>query len=214
MTDRPSSIGAALSRISWPTALVVIATLGAILGVYELSKGEDRTETIMAIGMIGTAITAVLSPLLRKAAPAILATLFAAQAAGCGASMLSTHATIGTVAVASVEGSVPLIETGCDVSLTACHGSAECIDRVAQQCLDARAAWSAARSSVLAYLAAIEVMSHAEEGAALPALGSLLRSLSHTYEAARVALAVLHVELPPLPPAAVPILAALMGGST
>lgn len=180
---------------------------------------EDPAGATVAVGVLAGAIATLRGAWVRRppgggTAVGLALLVVLATSTGCGASALSTHATIGTVAVASVEGSVPLIEAGCDVALTGCHGSAECLERVATQCRDARSAWSAARSSVLAYLAAIEVMSHADEGAVLPALGSLLRSMAHAYDAARVALAILHVELPPLPAAAVPILAALMGGAS
>lgn len=130
--------------------------------------------------------------------------------AGCGASALRTHATVGTVAAVTVASTAPLVAPACDAALTDCHGDAACIDRTGATCLAASRAHDAARAGVTAYLDAIEVAALADEGEVLPALATGLRGLAALWEAARVALAPLRVELPALPP----VVLTLLGGAS
>lgn len=132
---------------------------------------------------------------------------------GCGASALRTHSTIATVARVGVVAAHPAIVRACESALATCTDDA-CLEHVAADCRTASAARDTAHEAVAAYIDAIEIAAHADEGAVLPALSSALDVVVHAYDAARIAIrAVTGYELPPLPPGAVEIALALIGGA-
>lgn len=142
-------------------------------------------------------------------------TLFVAVLAlsGCGASALSTHATIAVGLEASLGVSRGLIAPACDVSLTACHGDQACIDGVARDCRSAVAAWEVGHAAVLGYVEALQAASLADEGSVLDALAMVLATTARTWAATVAALATVGVTLPSIPDAAAPLLAAIGGSS-
>jgi len=202
---------------SWPTVAVVVATLAAMVAFYALAKGEDRTESILLLGAIGTAIAGLMRPILsRRYEPLVLllaVSLGLPALAGCGASALRTHATIGAVAQVTMSSTRELVPAGCDAALTACHGDAECIDRTAGDCRTAATAYDSALAGVRAYLDAVQVAAMGDEGLVLPALLVGLQSLAHLWESTRAALAGVGVSLPALPPIALELLAGVGGAS-
>ena len=201
---------------SWPTVALVVAMLAAMLATYALTKGEDRTETILVLGAIGTTLAALMRPLLaRFYTPLVMvvAVSLAIGASGCGASALRTHATIGAVAQVTMSTTRELVPAGCDAALTACHGDASCIDRTAGDCRIAATAYDSALAGVRAYLDAVQVAAMGDEGLVLPALLVGLAGLAHLWESTRAALAGVGVTLPALPPIALELLAGAGGAS-
>lgn len=132
---------------------------------------------------------------------------------GCGASALSTHATIAVSMEAGLGVSRGLIAPACDVSLTACHGDQACIDGVARDCRSAVAAWEVGHAAVLGYVEALQAASLADEGSVLDALAMVLATTARTWAATVAALATVGVTLPSIPDAAAPLLAAIGGSS-
>lgn len=133
---------------------------------------------------------------------------------GCGASALSTHASIAVGLEASLGVSRGLIAPACDVALTACHGDQACIDGVAHDCRSAVAAWEVTHAAVLGYVEALQAASlAADEGAVLDALAMVLATTARTWAATVAALATVGVTLPRIPDAAAPLLAAIGGWS-
>lgn len=196
--------------ISWPT-VAALALVLATLCVVWVTSPDHRGDILAGVGALGAVLLAALPGALRRArilVPLLLVAL--PLASGCGASALRTHATVGTVAAVAVASTAPLVAPACDVALTDCHGDAACVDRTGDACLAASRAHDAARAGVSAYLDAIEVAALADEGEVLPALATGLRGLASLWEAARVALAPLHVELPALPP----VVLTLLGGAS
>lgn len=197
------------TRIAWPT-VAVLALVLATLCIVWVTGPDHRGDILAGVGALGAVLLAALPGALRRArilVPLLLVAL--PLASGCGASALRTHATVGTVAAVVVASTAPLVAPACDVALTDCQGDAACVDRAGDACLAASRAHDAARAGVSAYLDAIEVAALADEGEVLPALATGLRGLAALWEAARVALAPLHVELPPLPP----VVLTLLGGA-
>lgn len=131
---------------------------------------------------------------------------------GCGASALSTHASIAVGLEASLGVSRGLIAPACDVSLTACHGDQACLDGVAHDCRSAVAAWEVGHAAVLGYVEALQAASLADDGAVLDALAMVLATTARTWAATVSALATVGVTLPAIPDAAAPLLAAIGGG--
>lgn len=230
-----------IPRISWPTAAVIVATFAAMLGFYALSKGEDRTEAILLIGAIGTTVAGILRSLLTPPAPPAppappsdqdgpptrprrptradttptiprVALVLGLLLPGCGASALSTHASIAVSMEAGLGVSRGLIAPACDVALTACHGDQACIDGTARDCRSAVAAWDVTHAAVIGYVEALQAASLADEGAVLDALAMVLATTARTWAATAAALATVGVALPSIPDAAAPLLAAIGGG--
>ena len=196
--------------VSWPTVAALALVLAAFVAVWTTAEGEHRSEMLAGLGAVGAVLLAALPGALRRARILVPLLLVALPLTGCGASALRTHATVGTVAAVAVASTAPLVEPACAVALTDCHGDAACVDRTGDVCLAASRAHDAARAGVSAYLDAIEVAALADEGEVLPALATGLRGLAALWEAARVALEPLHVELPALPP----VVLTLLGGAS
>ena len=206
-------MGGSYSRvtIAWPTVAALGLVLAALVTVW-ITGPDHRGDILAGLGALGAVLLAALPGMLRRARVLVplLALGLALGSAGCGASALRTHASIGTVAAVTVASTAPLVAPACDAALTACHGDAACIDRTGETCLAASRAHDGVRAGVSAYLDAIEVAALADEGEVLPALATALRGLAALWEATRVALEPLHVDLPALPPAVV----ALLGGAS
>lgn len=206
----PSPLMAALGRISWPTALVAVATLAAVVAVYELSKGEDRTETIMAIGLIGTAIVTFMAPLLRPPAASLLvAGILASQLTACAPTTLQLHARVYAFAAVTLSSSQASLVTACTALRDDCAGEVACLERARASCVDAATAQDAARDAVDLYdriIVAAQVAGGDAE--VLPQVLGALRIAATAWEALGRTLGALGAEIPALPPWAT----ALLGG--
>lgn len=197
--------------ISWPTVAALGLVLAALVAVW-VTGPDHRGDILAGLGALGAVLLAALPGMLRRARVLVplLALGLALGSSGCGASALRTHASIGTVAAVTVASTAPLVAPACDAALTACHGDAACIESTGERCLAASRAHDGVRAGVSAYLDAIEVAALADEGEVLPALATALRGLAALWEATRVALEPLHVELPALPP----VVLTLLGGAS
>lgn len=196
--------------ISWPTVAALGLVLAAFVAVWMTATGEHRSEILAGVGAVGAVLLAALPGMLRRARVLVPVLLVALATQACGASALRTHASVGTVAAVTVASTAPLVAPACDAALTSCHGDAACIESTGESCLAASRAHDGVRAGVSAYLDAIEVAALADEGEVLPALATALRGLAALWEATRVALAPLHVELPALPP----VVLTLLGGAS
>jgi hypothetical protein len=148
------------------------------------------------------------------ALPALAASIAVLVIAGCSPSALRTHSTIATVARVGVVAAHPAIVRACEGALATCTDDA-CLERVGADCRTAAAARDTAHEAVAAYVDAIEIAAHADEGAVGPALSSALDLVVHAYEAARVAIrAATGYDLPALPAGAIAIVRALIGGAS
>ncbi len=188
---------------SWPTVALVVAMLAAMLATYALTRGEDRTETILVLGAIGTTLAALMRPLFARfytPLGALLAVSLALGASGCGASALRTHATIATVASASLGAAAPLVAPSCDLALSSCAGAEQCIAETVDRCRIATAAAEGLIASTSLYIDAIDAAALADEGLVLPALLALAGALARGWAAAVAQLASVGVTLPGLPP--------------
>lgn len=58
------SLTGALSRISWPTAAVLVAIIAAIVAVW-VTGPEHRGDILAALGILGPALLALMRPMLR-----------------------------------------------------------------------------------------------------------------------------------------------------
>ncbi len=135
--------------------------------------------------------------------------------AGCGSSALRTHSTIATIARVSVVTAGDAVALTCETALARCTDDA-CIERTGGDCRTAATAAEAAIAGVRAYVDVIEVAARADEGQIGEALDLALQAMARVYESVRETLAGLSlgVTLPPLPPVAVAIVRALVGGVT
>lgn len=210
----PSPFMAALGRVSWPTALVAVATLAAVVAVYELSKGEDRTETIMVIGLIGTAITTFMAPLLRPPAALLLVVLLPGLS-GCAPTALQLHARVYAFAAVTLEGTHASMVSACTALRDDCAGEAACLERARVSCLDVATAQDATRDAVDLYGRVIVAASAAGgDDALLPQLLAALDIAARGWAAlGRAYGAVTGAPLPDLPAWAGTLLAAAGGGS-
>lgn len=200
------SLTGALSRISWPTAAVLVAIIAAIVVVWVTSP-DHRGDILAALGTVGALLLAIMRPMLRGPALALLVVL---GASGCGASALRQHATIASVSSAALAAAAPMVPAACDAALTACHGSEGCVTPTAERCRIAAASVEVAVASVRGYADAIEVASLADEGEVMPALLTALGGVTRLWAALVAALTSLGVELPALPALA----STLLGGAS
>ncbi len=200
------SLTGALSRISWPTAAVLVAIIAATVTVWVTSP-DHRGDILAALAVIGPALLALMRPMLRGPALALIVGL---GASGCGASALSTHATIATVAAVTLGGAAPLVDPACDAALTACQREPTCLAETAGRCRAASAAVDGLALMTRGYLDAIEVASMADEGAAMPALMTGLSRLVVRWGEVAAYLLRFGVELPALPALA----SSLLGGAS
>jgi len=129
---------------------------------------------------------------------------------GCGASALRTHATIATVASASLGAAAPLVAPSCDLALVQCAHAEPCVTETAERCRVAAAATEGLIASTALYIDAIDAAALADEGLVMPALLALAVALARGWAAAVAALAGVGVTLPALPP----IVGSLVGGAS
>lgn len=129
------------------------------------------------------------------------AALLAVLLAGCGASALHTHATVATIASATMATTAPLVVAGCEARLEAC-ADPSCVEQAASECRAAHVAHETMTAVVRAYIDALRVAVMADEGDVLPALLTVLRSVVAGWSNLRAAVAPAGVTLPPLPPLA------------
>lgn len=191
---RPS-LTSALSRISWQTAAVLIAVIAAIVIVWVTSP-DHRGDILAALGTIGALLLAVMRPMLRGPALALLVVL---GASGCGASALRTHATIATVASVAIAAAAPSVPAACDAALTTCRGEVACVTETAERCRVAARATDGLVAAVRCYVDAVEVASYADEGSVLPALLAAWDGLVRLWPTVVAVLAAIGVTVPALP---------------
>jgi hypothetical protein len=149
-------------------------------------------------------------------AGAIALVTMAIALTGCGASALRTHSTIATIARVSVVTAGDAVALTCETALARCGANAACVERTGGDCRTAATAAEAAIAGVRAYVDVIEVAARADEGQIGEALDLALQAMARVYESVRETFASLSlgVTLPPLPPVAVAIVRALVGGVT
>lgn len=203
------SLTGALSRISWPTAAVLVAVIAATVTVWVTSP-DHRGDILAALAVIGPALLALMRPMLRGPALALLVVL---GAAGCGGGALRTHQTIATVARVAVVAAQPALRDACDALLTHCADSA-CVERVGADCIAAGEARDLAHSAVRAYVGVLQSAAHADEGAVAPALDVALVTLARVYDDVREEIERrTGYRLPELPPMALSIVRALLAAA-
>lgn len=258
-----------LPRLEWPTAVVLVAVLAALVAVW-ITAPDHRGDILAAIGGGGAAVLALMRALIPPPPPPppaappsggpsaadddgddtqpptsdgpptrprrvtmppsarspVAAALLRARwltasaglvlaLTGCGSSALRTHSTIATIARVSVVTAGDAVALTCETALARCTDDA-CIERTGGDCRTAATAAEAAIAGVRAYVDVIEVAARADEGQIGEALDLALQAMARVYESVRETLAGLSlgVTLPPLPPVAVAIVRALVGGVT
>jgi hypothetical protein len=127
----------------------------------------------------------------------------------CSPSALQSHATVAVVASVTMQTIAPVVTAGCAAVLDACHADDACLERAHRDCRTAGAAYESALATTRVYMDAVDVAASADESSVLPALTSLLSSLTLRWNEYRAAFAVVGVSLPPLPPAALELVARL-----
>lgn len=125
----------------------------------------------------------------------LVACAIAVATAGCGASVLRSHATAATVAHAAVESAGTAIVAACDSTLAACHDEA-CIGATGAQCELAAASRDALVLPVEAYRDG--VLAAAADDGRVEALLDLAIDVGRAWPAFAAALAVLGVDVPNL----------------
>jgi hypothetical protein len=166
-----------------------------------------------AVVRVGSSVTDGHVALGCSLAISIALVLGAALLTGCGASALRTHSTIATIARVSVVTAGDAVALTCETALARCTDAA-CVERTGGDCRTAATAAEAAIAGVRAYVDVIEVAARADEGQIGEALDLALQAMARVYESVRETFASLSlgVTLPPLPPVAVAIVRALVGG--
>lgn len=263
-----------LPKIEWPTALVLVAVIAAIVAVW-ITAPDHRGDILAALGTAGAVVLALMRALggtppppppaaptrprrvtmppstaarvgfdasekraldtslkllnawhretrrriprlaaMHRAGAIALVTMLLALT-GCGSSALRTHSTIATIARVSVVTAGDAVALTCETALARCTDDA-CVERTGGDCRTAATAAEAAIAGVRAYVDVIEVAARADEGQVGEALDLALQAMARVYESVRETLAGLSlgVTLPPLPPVAVAIVRALVGGVT
>lgn len=184
-----------IPKLEWQTVVVLVAFVAAAVVVWVVSP-DHRGDILAALAVIGPALLALMRPMLRGPALALIVGL---GASGCGASALRTHATIATVASVAVASAAPAVPVACEASLTACHGEAPCVTETAERCKVAASAADGLVAAVRGYVDAVEVASYADEGSVLPALLAAWSGLVRLWPTVVAVLAAIGVTVPALP---------------
>lgn len=222
-----------LPKIEWPTAAVLIALIAAIVAVW-VTGPEHRGDILAGLGVCGGAVLALMRALISTGvapsepaqtprpprsssrhtiAPRVALVLGSVVVVGCAPSALRTHSTIATIARVSVVAAHPAIVSACEARMSECHDDG-CLEDVRHDCEAAAIARDTAHAAVRAYVDAIEVAAHADEGRVAEALDASLAGLARVYEETRrVVLALTGYALPELPPEALAIVRALVGAA-
>lgn len=222
-----------LPKIEWPTAAVLVALIAAIVAVW-VTGPEHRGDILAGLGVCGGAVLAIMRALISTGvapsepaqtprpprsssrhtiAPRVALVLGSVVVVGCAPSALRTHSTIATIARVSVVAAHPAIVSACEARMSECHDDG-CLEDVRHDCEAAAIARDTAHAAVRAYVDAIEVAAHADEGRVEDALDASLAGLARVYEETRrVVLALTGYALPELPPEALAIVRALVGAT-
>lgn len=126
---------------------------------------------------------------------------------GCGASAVGAHARAATVSAVALQGASAAVRESASVdAASSCPGSMTdvdhdaCLDRIAAHWAPADVAISAARTSLSLWIDAIDIASHAEDGADLwEPLSTALANVVLEYQRLAAALRAFEVNVPPLP---------------
>lgn len=144
MRDSPTG---ALARISWQTAAVLIAVIAAIVVVWVTSP-DHRGDLLAALGTLGALLLAVMRPMLRGPALALLVVL---GAPGCAPTTLQLHARVFAFASVTLETTHASMVLACTSLRDDCADDAPCLERARSSCLDVANAQDATRDAVDLY---------------------------------------------------------------
>ena len=203
------SLTGALSRISWQTAAVLIAVIAAIVIVWVTSP-DHRSDILAALGTIGALLLAVMRPMMRGPALALLVVL---GAPGCAPTTLQLHARVYAFAAVTVEASQSSLVRACTVLRDGCAGETVCLERARASSTDAATAQDAARDAVDLYDRVIVAAELA--GGDVGVMGQVLAALgiaAAAWEALGRTLDVVGAPLPDLPAWASALFVSASGG--
>lgn len=213
----PRKSGTWHTQPSWPTVALVVAMLAAMLATYALTKGEDRTETILVLGAIGTTLAALMRPLLARfytPLGALLAVSLALGASGCGASALTAHARVYAFAAITLEATHETMVSTCTALRDACADGVSCLASAQSSCSDVATAQDAARDAVDLYQRVLSAANLAgEDPDIMRSVVAALGIAAEAWAALGRTLGRIGRDVPALPSWALDILATVGGAS-